>query len=117
MIVITSNIQDADRAIARLENMPTPEMTAKLDALFEASFAEAEARVHILSGSLKASGKESTSSGDNQWEGEMRWGGPSAPHEVDYAIYEKARHGAHDWLAEMPGYDHAYVALIREALA
>lgn len=72
-------------------------------------FAITQARTHVLTGSLKASGKTSTDFDGDEWTGEISYGGalwktpaPGPPNNpVDYAIFEMARGGEHDFLAPL----------------
>lgn len=57
--------------------------------------------VHVITGSLRASGRTSSDVTGGVWYGEITYGGPSSgyPNDpVDYADYERARGGEHDFL-------------------
>lgn len=101
--------------IARLKKSAQPhyKTTVELEGLLNAAFADTQARVHILSGSLKASGKTASDFDGDTWTGSITYGGvlwktpvPGPPNDpVRYAIYEMARGGAHDFFAGLPNYE------------
>lgn len=100
---------------ARLHESAEPhyKTTVGLEALLAAAFADTQARTHILTGSLKASGKTDSDFDGDTWTGTIQYGGllwkPAAPgppnDPVRYAIYEMARGGDHDFFAGMPGFE------------
>lgn len=80
---------------------PGMETIAKLEEVMAEAFAESQAIVHVITGSLKGSGRTSFKVEGDQWTGEISYGGPSPgfPHDpVDYAGYEQERGGSHDFL-------------------
>jgi len=84
---------------------PGPETVAALDASLDAAYAESQVRVHIITGSLKRSGRTDTSTDDDSWEGSLTYGGPSpgsVNDPVRYAELERQRGGTHDYLANIP---------------
>lgn len=122
MIHIESNWDAIDAEIDRItKSMPTMEMKRNLDAVMELGFEATQAAVHVKTGSLKTSGKESTESSKarHRWEGEISYGGPSMSvnNPVDYAIYEKERDGAHDFIAPMHLLHPFFVAAILKGLS
>lgn len=92
-----------------LESMAAPLHlpVGEIEVLFRAAFEATQAATHIITGSLKASGHTNTDVTENAWTGQIIYGGalfgaasPGPPHDpVDYAIYELARGGEHDFLA------------------
>lgn len=88
---------------------PPLKMIASLEKELAGAFAATQAATHIITGSLKASGKTSSdfSPAAAQWEGEITYGGASLGpiNPVDYAIYEQARGGAHDFMAPVKPYE------------
>lgn len=115
---IISDDEVFEREFDRLSKMPDAKMTAGLDAAFAAAYGQAEAQVHVRTGSLKASGKSETRSEEHTWDGEFSFGGPSTGinNPVDYAIYEKARGGAHDFLGNLQLAETLHVEAIKEGL-
>lgn len=101
--------------IARLEESAEPhfETTVELEALLRAAFLETQARTHIITGSLKASGKTASDFDGDVWTGTITYGGalwrtpaPGPPNDpVDYAIYEMVRGGDHDFFAGLVGFE------------
>lgn len=88
---------------------PTPSfgVTVGLEAALEAAFMETQAVVHVITGSLKLSGRTSSDYDGHTWTGEIIYGGPSSGpnNPVDYAIYEMQRGGDHDFMAGIPLYE------------
>lgn len=112
------------------------QLAGVLEEVHRVNFLESQAITHVISGSLKASGKTSTSwsQRDLRWEGTMEYGGalvrvpvplptgtskqysPSAfePKDpVKYAVYERARGGPHDFFGPAPIWKEKYEAAIR----
>lgn len=101
------------------------EAVGALEKVLRAAYLETQALTHILTGSLKASGRTQsnyTKRGGGEWTGEIIYGGqlhrppaPGPPNDpVDYAIYEMARGGAHDFFGTLPKYDPAFVKALDE---
>ncbi len=105
---------------------PSYHVTGKLEAALQAAFEDTQARTHIITGSLKASGKTSTDFDGELWEGEITYGGdlwsppvqppgkgnPNDP--VDYAIYEMARGAEHDFFSGIREYEDMFEDAINE---
>lgn len=91
---------------------PHYKTTVELEALLRAAFSDTQVRTHVITGSLKASGKTSSDFDGDTWTGTIEYGGdlwkvpvPGPAHDpVRYAIYEMARGGEHDFFAGLPGY-------------
>lgn len=120
-IRLWSDYSDIDAEIDRIADEPNRKMVALLDGVLHSGFGQVAAATHIDTGSLKGSLKEE-SGGDtakDQWVGTIQAGGPSpgVNNPVDYAIYEKARGGEHDFFAGLPGLHPAYVAAILKGLS
>lgn len=100
MIHISSDWSEIDREIERVESMPTPLMREKLDAVLDWGFTLTQSAVHVRSGKLKKSGRQSSDHEKmaHNWVGEIGYGESD---EVDYAIYEKRR-GVH-WVGDSAG--------------
>lgn len=120
MIVITSDYSEVEAELDRCIVQPSPKVIALLEAVLSTGFAATLAAVHIDTGSLKSSAKKESdvSFQTNTWTGTIRFGGPSlgVNNPVDYAIYEKARNGTHDFLAPLEVLDPLYVQSIKEGL-
>lgn len=101
--------------IARLDAAagPSYKTTVELEALLRAAFVETQAATHIITGSLKASGKTESDFDGDIWTGKIVYGGalwktpaPGPPNDpVDYAIFEMARGGEHDFFSGLVGYE------------
>jgi hypothetical protein len=104
----------------RLDNLY--QVTGALDIVLEAAYADTQVRVprpgaqhvptYVPTGALANSGATDRSFDGTTWVGEITYGGPSAPHDVEYAIYEMARGGIHDFFAGLPAFDQRYVDAI-----
>lgn len=94
---------------ARLEESAQPhyKTTVELEALLRSAFLVTQEKVHVITESLKASGKTETDFDGDTWTGTIIYGGslwrvpsPGPPNDpVRYAIYEIARGGDHDFFA------------------
>lgn len=117
MIRINSNWKDLEREIARLERSPAL-AAVYLDAALNTSFKATQGAVHIITGSLKSSGKKSSSFDGDTWRGEIVYGGISlgVNNPVTYAIYEKARDGDHDFFTPLKALQSNYMRAILRAL-
>lgn len=83
---------------------PGIETLLALQSTLAAGFAETQALVHVVSGSLKASGRMGTDTDDNSWTGEITYGGPApgAPKPyVNYARKEFGRGEEHNAMANL----------------
>jgi hypothetical protein len=112
--VITQDAKSLDRAIAEAQRLGaffTPRLRAELDETIRSAFADSQARAHVLSGALKASGRSGTDIRDDgqTWIGWQSYGGPG----VEQALYEQARGGSHDFFAGTPVYEEAIDQIIR----
>lgn len=93
---------DALGELDRLADGPSPATIAGLESVLAESFAETQMVVHIITGSLKASGKIESDYADDEWSGLISYGGvsPGSVHDpVDYSRAERERGGIHDFLA------------------
>lgn len=99
---------------ARLEESAQPhyKTTVELEALLNTAFKVTQEKVHIITESLKASGKTDTDFDGDTWTGSIIYGGalwkvptPGPPNDpVVYAIYEIARGGDHDFFAGLESF-------------
>ena len=120
MIIIETDFSDVEKEFSRLEKLPDFKTQAALDAVLELGFKTTQTEVHVITGSLKLSGKKSSEVHEktHTWVGEIRYGGPSlgVNNPVDYAIYEKARDAEHDFMKSLPALHPLYVEAIRKGL-
>lgn len=112
MIHIDRLSDDIDKEIDRLADGPTIQDYEHFESNLIGQFAETQATVHVITGSLKSSGKISSSSTETGWEGEITYGGPSAGihNPVKYAEYEREREGPHDFLAPAKQHEAGYIS-------
>jgi hypothetical protein len=110
---------DCFSEVSRLERGPTPVDFLKFEAVLDRQFNATQAAVHVITRSLKTSGKQKSNSDNNSWEGEISYGGLAAGalhNPVDYAEYELERDGSHNFLAPAERLSPAYVTAINEFL-
>lgn len=91
---------------------PGEESHVALNGVLASLFNEIRAKVHVVTGSLKASGRMNTDVSDDEWRGEITFGGPApgmAHPYVTYAKEEFGRGGAHDPVSnlDLTSYDFA----------
>lgn len=100
MIKIHSDYSDIDRHLDKVGSAPTTTGKAALETVLGMALIELKRATHVQTGSLVASEKAESDSGGNTWVGTLTAGGPSTGvnNPVDYAIYERARGDAHDFL-------------------
>ena len=92
---------------------PPHKPVGEMESVLSAAFAVTQAKTHVVTGSLKASGKTNSEFEDDVWTGEISYGGalwktpaPGPPNNpVDYAIYEMARGGDHDFFAPLVAFE------------
>lgn len=116
---IRVNTDPLDEIIDYLDEMakpPSAKTVAKLDAVLAAAFAENQERAHLLSGSLKASGRMSSEVNGQVWTGRISYGGasPGPNSVVDYAIYELHKGGSHDFMPGLHEYDGRLKAVMND---
>lgn len=83
---------------------PGEETALALSAVLAAGFEETQQRVHVQTGSLKASGRMKSSTRGDEWEGEISYGGPAFgyPHNpVRYASEEFGRGEDHNAMSNL----------------
>lgn len=117
MIRITSDYRSLSKELNRLSKVPA--ITAKkMDAAFYKGYGATQGLVHVVTGSLKSSGKASTEFDGEDWKGEISYGGVSlgVNNPVTYAIYEKARGEDHDWMVPLKALDQQMASIIEESL-
>ena len=113
---ITDGIEDE---IDRLANGPTDQDLLQFEIVLAQQFQATQRAVHVITRSLKNSGKVKSSIRGNTWEGIISYGGRSEDsihNPVDYAEYERERDGSHDFLAPAIGLGDGYVAAIYQFL-
>lgn len=108
-----------DTEVNRLAAGPTSADLLAFEIVLEDQFRATQAAVHVITRSLKGSGRSSFKMDNNSWEGEIRYGGPSPGfihNPVDYAEFERERDGAHDFLAPAETLSDGYINAMEEFL-
>jgi hypothetical protein len=102
---------------------PGVETLLELQAVMGLAFEETQALVHVVTGSLKGSGRVSSETDDNSWTGEISYGGPAPGFAHPYVRYARKEFGkgeGHDALrnVHLIGEDilHAMGATVRARL-
>lgn len=83
---------------------PGEETLQALSAVLALGFEQSQMKVHVITGSLKGSGRVSNRRVEDGWEGEISYGGPAPgyPHPyVRYAREEFGRGEDHDALSNL----------------
>lgn len=116
MIKISGDYSDFDRHLNKVGNAPTTTGKAALETVLIMALAEMKRATHVQTGSLVSSEKAESDSGRNKWVGTLSAGGPSTGvnNPVDYAIYEKRRHGEHDFLSTQDLLAPAWIAAMKK---
>ncbi len=114
------NSKSLDDVIDHLERVGTDGashlVVMALNGVLTAAYLDCEARAHVITGSLRASGRKDSDFDGHDWTGTITFGGPSTGpnNPVDYAIYEMARGGSHDFFAGLPMYESSYEEAIAQ---
>lgn len=101
---------DYDELLRELEDEPHADTIIRLESILSTAFAATQAKVHVITGRLRASGRISSSITDGHWSGEITYGGPGTG--VEYAWYEERRGGHHDYMEPAEGLDDAFAEAI-----
>jgi hypothetical protein len=100
-------ILDGFKELSRGASRPMQEEWAAASEEFHLT---AQARVHVITGALRATGQVRFEIDPDSFTVELEYGGPIPPDlitdlmlavrgdRVDYAVYEQDRGGSHDWL-------------------
>lgn len=118
MIHIISDYRELDKEFDRLDGMPDARMNIMLDAVLAIGLKQTQAATHVITGSLKSSMKSDSEERRSSWIGTITAGGPSLGinNPVDYAIYEKARGGDHDFFGNLHLLHSLYILAIKNGL-
>lgn len=119
-LYITVDVGGADRELRRLEHGFDLEDLAAFEAVLTAQFQATQQAVHVRTGKLKASGTISSRTSEHAWHGEISYSAirPASRNSgpADYAPYEQARGGAHDFIAPAEALDGAYEGVVMRFL-
>lgn len=118
MIKIESLQDEIDREIDRLAQGPTLKDLLEFETALATEFQATQSVVHVITGSLKLSGKVSSDFSNNTWKGEITYGGSSTGihNPVDYAEIERERDGGHDYFRPVKGLSAAYISAMQSFL-
>jgi hypothetical protein len=118
MLIIKGDYSEMERELDRLDHVPNFKDKKLLDGVLLSGYTETQIDVHVRTGSLKSSGKQDSETHGKVWKGTISYGGPSAGvnNPVKYAIYEKARGGAHDFMKNLHLTHSEFIEAIKEAL-
>lgn len=122
---IHADTSEVDGELRRLGDGPDIDDLLRFEFILDAQFKATQAAVHIITRSLKNSGKHDGEYRNNTWRGKISYGGPSLTaagkgsthNPVRYAQAERARGGDHDFILparEMsPEYREAVLSFLR----
>ena len=119
MIKIDRLTDGIEKEIDRLAEGPTIQDIEKFEDVLLNQFAATQMAVHVITRSLKNSGKTRSNIGVNRWEGIISYGGssPGSIHNpVDYAEFERERDSTHDFLEPAKKMDNYYVQAMQQFL-
>lgn len=119
MIKVERYYAGIDTEVNRLADGPISADLLAFEVVLEDQFRATQAAVHVITRSLKGSGRSEFKMDNNSWEGEITYGGPSPGfihNPVDYAEYERERDGNHDFLAPVHGLSEGYIKAMNEFL-
>lgn len=118
-IWINADYSEIDNELDRIIDMPNDKTTGLLDAVLDFGFKQTQAATHVLTGSLKSSLKKDSKETDSTWRGTISAGGASLGinNPVNYAIYEKARGGDHDFFGNLHLLHQMYIAALLKGLS
>lgn len=96
---------------------PSFQTVGRLEAILRRGFLDTQARVHVDTGHLKASGTTESDFDGLTWEGAIYYGVPGDAHwwrdpSATYAIFEMARGGSHNFFGGLPSLHDEYMAVI-----
>jgi hypothetical protein len=111
MIHIEVINDEISREIDRLSDGPTLNDYLAFERVLASQYSATQTAVHVITGSLKLSGKIDSSFSQSSWKGEISYGGSSegVHNPVKYAEYERERDGAHDFLAPAKAMESSYI--------
>jgi|SRR6187402_676848 len=118
MIKIETITEGILSEVERLARGPQPADLFEFEIVLEEQFRATQQAVHVITRSLKSSGKADSKMNGHSWEGEITYGGQSfgVHNPVDYAEFEREREGGHDFLAPAIGLSREYVAAMNKFL-
>jgi hypothetical protein len=118
-IYIEGDYSEVDREFKMLHNAPSPKGVKALETVLFLAYEAQKQNTHVLTGSLKSSTKRESEKRFREWEGTITAGGASKGinNPVDYAIYEKARGGPHDFQLVLDGFDFAWTVAVKEGMS
>lgn len=97
-LIIRADFSEVFNMLDVLEG-PGPETVEELSRVVNEAFLETQVLVHVITGSLKGSGRVKFEEKDGEWSGEITYGGPSPGfpnNPVRYAKDEFGKGGMHD---------------------
>ena len=118
MIRIEKISNDIEKEVSRLAKGPQFDDMLRFERILISQFAATQSAVHVVTGSLKSSGRVASSHSDTKWEGTISYGGRSAGihNPVDYAEFERERDSSHDFLAPARNIETQYIQAMNEFL-
>jgi len=94
-----------DRQLDHLSDGPDTDDILRFEAIMAALFTETQIAAHLRTGHLIASGSYDTETRGDVWHGHIKY-------EANYAIYEQARGGLHDFMRPVYHADGAFLGAL-----
>lgn len=118
MIRLETLLDGIGREIDRLADGPTLKDLLEFETALATEFQATQSAVHVITGSLKLSGKVVSEFTNNSWKGEITYGGSSSGvhNPVEYADIERERDGSHDFFRPIKGLSSAYISAMQSFL-
>lgn len=110
-VYIEVDVSDVEKELDRIIDGPNTANVIEFESILATQFQITQQAVHIITGSLRNSGKISSRMDNNSWQGEITYGGLSAGavhNPVRYAHYEQERDGSHDYMESIYKLDSRY---------
>lgn len=113
--IITVDDSKLQDELKRLADGPSLADGLRFDSILQAVYAQTQLIVHVITHSLKSSGRVNSTNRNNKLDGEVRYGGPSPGSVYDpvkYAEYEQGKGGTHDFMEPAAHYDGEFVEVV-----
>lgn len=115
-MIIYSDFSEVYAVLRGMERAPSQKGIHALGLVMDFGLAQMKGATHIETGSLESSEKADADHRGALWSAEIQAGGVSTGvhNPVDYAIYEQARGGAHDFTLPLNALDPFWVEAVEQ---
>lgn len=110
------NVKDVSNELDRLSAGPDLPTILKFESILETLFQETQHHVHVITESLKLSGRRWSDHPRSRWRGRITYGGASTGinNPVKYALFEQERDADHDFMRSLYDADPLWEGPIRD---